>query len=93
MYNDKVSSFQKLLDNDNSFTIHERNIQTLAVEIYKVVNGLSPQIMKLVFPLKTNVRYPSENKFVTRKVRTARYGIDTLAHLSHKIWAIIQKRN
>ena len=91
VYNDKVSSFQKLLANDNSYTIHERNIQALAIEIYKVVNGLSPEIMKLVFPLKANVRYPSENKLMTRNVKTARYGIGTLAHLSHKIWAIIPK--
>ena len=45
--------------------------------------------MKLVFPLKANMRYPSENKLETRNVRTVRYGTETLAHLGHKIWAII----
>ena len=45
--------------------------------------------MKLVFPLKANARYPSENKFEARNVRTVRYGTETLAHLGHKIWAII----
>ena len=89
VYNDKVSSFEELRFKDNSFTIHERNIQALAIELYKVINGLSPEIMKLVFPLKANVRYPSENKFETRNVRTVRYGTETLAHLGHKIWAII----
>ena len=89
VYNDEVSSFEELRIKDNSFTIHERNIQTLAVELYKVVNGLSPEIMKLVFPLKSKVRYPSENKFETRNVRSVRYGRETLAHLGHKIWAII----
>ena len=89
VYNDKISSFEELRNRDNSFTIHERNIQALAIELYKVVNGLTPEIMKLVFPLKENMRYPSENMFGTRNVRTVRYGTETLAHLGHKIWAII----
>ena len=44
VYNDEESSFENLLLKDNSFTIHERNIQTLAIELYKVVNHLSPKI-------------------------------------------------
>ena len=31
-YNDKSSSFQKLLEKDNSATIHHRNIKILATE-------------------------------------------------------------
>ena len=45
---------------DNSFTIHERNIQHLGIEFYKVTNGLSP-VMSQVFPQKDIIRYPSEN--------------------------------
>ena len=89
VYNDKVSSFEELLNRDNSFTIHERNIQALAIELYKVVNGHSPEIMKIVFPLKANMRYPSKNMLDTRNVRTVRYGTESLAHLGHKIWAKI----
>ena len=61
VYNDFVSTFSKLLSKDNFFTVHERNIQALGIELYKVVNGLSPVIMTQVFPLKDNTRYPSEN--------------------------------
>ena len=32
IYNDKSSSFQNLLDKDNSVTIHERNIRNLAIK-------------------------------------------------------------
>ena len=38
-YNDKSSNFQELLDKDNSVTIHHRNIRTLAIEIYKFLQG------------------------------------------------------
>ena len=89
VYNDFLSTFSELLSKDNSFTVHERNIQVLGIELYKVANGLSPVIMTQVFPLKDNTRYPSENKFKTRNVNSVRYGTDTLAHLGPKIWSII----
>ena len=34
--NDKSSSFRELLERGKSFTIHERNIQVLLTEIFKV---------------------------------------------------------
>ena len=46
IYNDKTSSSEQLLENDNSVSIHHRNIQTLVIEMYKVNNGLSLEIMK-----------------------------------------------
>ena len=84
VYDDKVYSFE-----DNSLTTHERNIQTLTIELYIVVNGLSPEIMKHVFPLKESARHPSENKLMTKNVNTVRYIAETLAHLGYKIWGII----
>ena len=56
-YNDYVSNFDQLLENDNSVTIHHRNIQALATEIYKTLNDLNPLFMKEVFSLKAH-RYP-----------------------------------
>ena len=50
----------QLLEKDNSVTIHKRNNQTLAVELYKVVNGSATEIRKEVFPVKLNTRYPSK---------------------------------
>ena len=42
IYNDYKSNFKELLEQDHSFTIYERNIKYLAIEAYKVKNGLSP---------------------------------------------------
>ena len=89
VFNDNTSSFRDLLVKDNSVTIHERNIQNLAIELYKIVNGFSPDIMSIVFPVKENIKYCSKNKFLTRNVRTVNYGTETLAHLGPKIWAIV----
>ena len=52
VYNDYDSSFVELLARDNAFTIHHRNIQTLGIGIYKVINNLSPKFMKEIFVLK-----------------------------------------
>ena len=49
MYSDNISSFEELLETDNFVSVHHRNIQVLATESYKVVNGLSPEIMEEVF--------------------------------------------
>ena len=49
VYNHYVSTFNELLTADKSFTIHHKNVQTLAIEMYKVTNDLSPVIMKDIF--------------------------------------------
>ena len=57
VYSDHVSSFDELLKKDRSFSVHHRNIQSLAIEIYKFLHGLSPRIMENVLHLNTNIPY------------------------------------
>ena len=45
VYFDYKSTFQEFLDKCASFLVHQKNIQTLAIEIYKYVHVLSPGIM------------------------------------------------
>ena len=52
VYQDNSLSFAELLEKDNSFTIHQRNLQVLATEIFKLENGLAPGIMKEVFEIQ-----------------------------------------
>ena len=48
-YNDKSSSFGELITKDRSVTIRHRNIRAFAIEIYKVIQGISPPLLNEVF--------------------------------------------
>ena len=55
VYNDHQCIFEELLERDNSFTIHERNLQKLATEMFKVSNGLSVQLVSENFHFAENI--------------------------------------
>ena len=40
IYNDKTSSFENLLEKDGSISIHNRNLQVLVIEIFKINRGI-----------------------------------------------------
>ena len=41
------SNFEVLLEKQPDFPIHQRNLQVLMTEIYKIVNGIAQQILYL----------------------------------------------
>ena len=45
VYKDNYSSYVDLLAKDVSFTIHQRNILSLAIELFKVKRNISNVIM------------------------------------------------
>ena len=90
-YNDKSSSFQNLLEKDNSVTIHHRNIKILATETYKFLQGLSPPLMNEIFVERNNYSLPGNNVLTRRRVNSVRYGTETVSFLAPKIWDILPK--
>ena len=68
---ERLRSFDELLLKDNSFRTHHRNIQKLAIEIFKVNLGLTPEIIKNVFPIIQNpCDLRNEAKFKSGNVKT-----------------------
>ena len=89
VYEDYISSFEELLHKDNSVTVHERNIQALATEVFRVKIGISPKIMEDIFQLKDLCLYQSRFPFKSFNVRTTHYGTETATYLGPKIYNIL----
>ena len=64
VYRDNLSSFDELLRMDNSVRVHHRNIQCLAIEMYKVKLGIAPKFMADIFTKRSIFRrhYARETK-------------------------------
>ena len=57
VYRDCKSSFKELLQKDKSITIHQKNLQHLAIEICKVKMSISAKIMNEIFRFSKNFVY------------------------------------
>ena len=89
-YKDDTSSFEQLLIKDNTFTIHERNIQRLATEIYKTKNNLSPSFMSNIFTESQNPhQLRNEATFETNNVKSVYNGSETIAFRGPQIWSLV----
>ena len=70
--------------------IHHRNLLKLVTEFFKVKNGLTPELMNDVFEFIENpYSLPTTLHFRSRKIRTAKYGIETPSYLGPKLWNVV----
>ena len=78
-----------MISEDNSFTIHDRNLQRLATGMYKIIKENSPSIMKEIFPMSSNpYDLRNKNPFQTPNVNSVYNGIETLAYRGPNTWAM-----
>ena len=78
-YKDHSSTFEQLLELDNSVTIHIRNLQILAAEMFKFVNGIAPENIRSLLPInKTKRNLRSDNPFLTHNIKSVYNGMETV---------------
>ena len=88
-------NFSEILDLDNSVTLHQKNLQDLVTEIYKVKHGIAPEIMKDIFELQNpsyNLR-SSCNQFRRENIKTVHYGLQSVRYLGSNIWELMPGNN
>ena len=84
VYLDYTSSFAELLEKEKSVTIHQRNIQLLAIELFKVVTKQGPNIMRDLFTFNKDTRF--EKTFCRPNVNTVSYGEKSIRYLGPIVW-------
>ena len=86
VYDDYESSFQELLTKDNTVTIHHRNIQYVAIEMYKIIHNLCPPIMNELVVGQNNLPGKSNTSFIKPKVNTVYYGDNSFRNFGPRVW-------
>ena len=86
VHSDKTSSYEKLLKKDGSVTIHTRNLQTLATEMFEVYNNLSPAIRTDFFYVRqNNYNFRHDSYFAIPNVKSVYHGTECLSNLGRRI--------
>ena len=85
--NNYEDNFDMILSSAKESTIHEKNIQTLLIEVYKFLNNLSPPIMSEIFSLRqSNYNLRKHRELQTERKNTIKYGTDSIIYKSTQIW-------
>ena len=91
VYKDDISSFDELLTKDKSFRIHHRNIQSLAIELYKAKHEISPLIIRNIFTARPTIarNLRTQSDFPLPQINTVHYGKVSLRYVGSIIWNMI----
>ena len=63
IHNIKLSSYGEVLEKDGSVSIHYKNIQSLAIEMFQIKHGQSPEIVRDIFANNTALQFQTKSRF------------------------------
>ena len=90
---DDISNFEELLEKNNSFSIHHKNIQTLTIEMYKFHYGLSENSVYDIFEnSRSSYNLRSQRDFDIPSVSAESYGKNLLKYYGPIIENLIPAR-
>ena len=96
VYKDNISFFEDLLEKDKLFTIHQENIQSLAIELFKSEEILSNNIMyaifqtrKINYKINLKINLSSQTEFASNCVNTKTFDLNSLRYSASKVWNMI----
>ena len=85
------STFKELFQKDKSITIHQKNLQYLAIEIYKSKMCISPKMMHEIFRFSKNSTFSIRHGIQLEKssIKTVQFGGKSTVYLEAKILELI----
>ena len=87
LYKNDTLEFQELLDLHGDVTIHQKNLQHLAIEMYKVKNGIAPVPFQNLFKKKEITHHlRHQATWLLPKVNTVNFGTETIRYRGPLIW-------
>ena len=80
------SEFERLLENANEKSVHQKYIEFLLIEVCKYLIRQSPDIMNSVFKLRQNT-YNLKNFYIfeSQNPRTKKFGLDSVAYRASQL--------
>ena len=94
LHDDNNSTYEQLLDKYGEFTVHQRNIQKLMIEMYKVKNELGPSLLNDIFK-KAHYKGPNLRRdkiFHRSAINTHKYGEKSLGNIGNINWNLLPKQ-
>ena len=93
VYGDHKTKFSQLLNIDKSVTIHQRNLQYLLIEIYRVKKGISPTLINEIFQFFENpvYEYRSGVHLPSRNSRKVFVDAESIMNPGVKSWNMVLK--
>ena len=80
-------TFQELLAKDKSVSVHQKNLQLLATEIFKSKTGVSPELMNDIFHfVKRLYNLRSDHTLERKRDHTVYHCSESLSSLAPKLW-------
>ena len=88
VHNDYSYTFEDLPNKNKSVTIHQRNLQQLATEIFEVKIEIAPITMNEIFTFVKNNTYDLRSgMYLSRvNVHSTQYDMESISNLGAKIW-------
>ncbi len=87
VYRDYTSSYEDLLRRADLGTLHSRRLKAIALEVYKIINGIGAGYNRDLFIKNVNnLQLRSKGNLVVPKVKSVKNGLRSLKYLGVYIW-------
>ena len=83
---DSISDYETLLSKGGVDSFRISSLKTMAVEIYKILNGMDPKFLSALFSKASTPYNLRDDKLIQPLKRTTTYGIKSLAKYGTHLW-------